>query len=48
MKVRLEQALNLVAAAVILATAFGLDPVIAALLLSAINLGLALSAGLPR
>jgi hypothetical protein len=46
MKVRLEQALNLSAAAVALAAAFGLDPAVAALLLSAISVGLAVSAGL--
>jgi hypothetical protein len=40
--------LNLGAAAVTLAAAFGLDPAVAMLLLAAINLGLALAAGLPR
>jgi hypothetical protein len=48
MKLKLEQTLHLSAAAVTFATAFGLDPMIAALSLSAISLGLALSAGLPR
>ena len=48
MKVRLEQALNLGAAAVTLAAAFGLDPVIAAVSLAAISVGLAIAAGLPH
>jgi hypothetical protein len=48
MKVKLEQALNPGAAAVTLAAAFGLDPVIAALSLAAISVGLAVTAGLPR
>jgi hypothetical protein len=48
MRVRLEQALNLGAAAVMLATAFGLDPVIAALLQATISMSFAVSAGLPR
>jgi len=48
MKVKLEQALNLGAAAVTLAAAFGLDPVVAALSLAAISVGLAVTAGLPR
>jgi hypothetical protein len=48
MKVKLERALNLGAAAVTLAAAFGLDPMVAALSLAAISIGLAVSAGLPR
>jgi hypothetical protein len=48
MKLKLEQILHLSAAAVTFANAFGLDPVIAALSLSAISFGLALSAGLSR
>ena len=44
MKVQLEQALHLGAAAVTLATGFGLDPLIASLSLAAINIGLAISA----
>jgi hypothetical protein len=48
MKVRLEQALHLSAAAMILAAAFGLDPVVAALSLAAINVGFAVSFGLPH
>jgi hypothetical protein len=48
MKIILEQLLNLGAAAVNLAAAFGLDPVVAMLLLAAISVGLAVSAGLPR
>lgn len=48
MKLKLEQALHLSAAVVLLATAFGLDPMIAALSLSAISVGLARSAGPPR
>jgi hypothetical protein len=47
MKVKLEQALHLGAAAVTFAAAFGLDPVAAALTLAAISVGLAISAGLP-
>ena len=47
MKVRIEQALHLGAAAVIVAAAFGLDAVIAALSLAMISVGLAVSAGLP-
>ena len=46
MKTRLEQLLNLGAAAVTLAAAFGLDPLTAGLILAAINVGLAVSAGL--
>jgi hypothetical protein len=50
MKMRLEQLLllHLAAAAVTLAAAFGLDPLAAALSLAAINVGLAVAAGLPR
>jgi hypothetical protein len=48
MKMRLEQALHLGAAAVTLAAAFGLNPLIAALSLALISVGLAVSAGLPR
>jgi hypothetical protein len=48
MKTRLEQLFNLGAAAVTLATAFGLDPTVAMLLLAAISVGLAVAAGLPR
>jgi hypothetical protein len=48
MELKLEQALHLSAAVVTFATAFGLDPMIAALSLSAISVGLALSAGLSR
>jgi len=48
MKIRLEQLLNLGAAAVTLAAAFGLDPAVAMLLLAAISMGLAVAAGLPR
>lgn len=44
MKVQLEQVLHLGVAAVTLAAAFGLDPLIAALSLAAINIGLAISA----
>jgi hypothetical protein len=47
MKIRLEQLLNLGAAAVTLAAAFGLDPTVAMLFLAAISLGLAVAAGLP-
>jgi hypothetical protein len=47
MKTRLEQLLNLSTAAVTLAAAFGLDPVVAALALATISVGLAISAGLP-
>jgi hypothetical protein len=45
MKVHLEQALHLGAAAVTLASAFGLDPMIAAVSLALINMGLAIIAG---
>jgi hypothetical protein len=48
MKIRLEQLLNLGAAAVTLAAAYGLDPAVAMPLLAAISLGLALAAGFPR
>jgi hypothetical protein len=48
MKTKLEQLLNLGAAAVTLAAVFGLDPVVAMLLQAAISVGLAVSAGLPR
>jgi hypothetical protein len=48
MKIRLEQSLNLGAAAVALAAAYGLDPAVAMLLLAAISVGLAVAAGLPR
>ena len=43
-----EQALNLGAAAVTLAAAFGLDPRVPALSLAPISVGLAVSAWLPR
>jgi hypothetical protein len=46
MKVRLEQVLHLGTAAINIAAPFGLDPVIAGLLLAVISLGLALCAGL--
>jgi hypothetical protein len=46
MKTRFEQALHLGAAVVTLAAAFGLDPMVAAVLLAAISVGLALSAGI--
>jgi hypothetical protein len=48
MKVKLEQALHLSAAAVTLAAAFGLNNMVAAMSLAAISVGLAVSAGLPR
>lgn len=48
MKIKLEQLLHFGAAAVTLAAAFGLDPVVAMLLLAAISMGLAVSAGLTR
>ncbi len=48
MKIRLEQLLNLGAAAVNLAAAVGLDPAIAMLLLAAISVGLAVAAGISR
>jgi hypothetical protein len=48
MKMKLEQLLNLGVAAVTLAAVFGLDPVVAMLLLAAIYVGLAVSAGLSR
>jgi multisubunit Na+/H+ antiporter MnhC subunit len=48
MKMRLEQLLNLAAATVTLAAAFGLDPLATALSLAAINVGFAVSACLPR
>jgi hypothetical protein len=48
MKTRLEQVLNVGAAAVNVAAAFGLDPWVVALLLAAISVGLAVSAELPR
>jgi hypothetical protein len=48
MKIRLEQLLNLGAAAVTLAAALGLDPAIAMPLLAAISMGLAVAAGIPR
>jgi hypothetical protein len=48
MKIRLEQLLNLGAAAVALAAAYGLDPTVAMLLLAAISVGLAVAAGLSR
>jgi hypothetical protein len=48
MKIRLEQFLNLGAAALSLASAFGLDPMIAMLLQAAISVGLAVSASFPR
>jgi hypothetical protein len=44
MKTKIEQYLNLSAAMVALVTAFGLNATIAALLLAAINVGLALCA----
>jgi hypothetical protein len=48
MKSTLQLWLNLAAAAVTLAAAFGLDSMVAMLLLAAISVGLAVSAGLPR
>jgi hypothetical protein len=48
MKIRIEQALHFGAAAVTLAAAFGLNPLIAALSLAVISFGLAVSAGLPH
>jgi hypothetical protein len=45
MKKRLEQALHLGAAVVTVAAAFGLNPIAAAMLLAAISVGLAVSAG---
>jgi hypothetical protein len=48
MKMQLERLLNLGAAAVTLAAAFGLDPMAVALSLAAISVGLAISAGLTR
>jgi hypothetical protein len=48
MKTKLEQFLNLSAAAVTLAVAFGLDPMVSTVLQAVISVGLALSAGLPR
>ncbi len=48
MKMKLEQILNVSAAAVTLAAAFGLDPLTAALLLAGISVGLAICAGLPH
>jgi hypothetical protein len=48
MKITLEQLLNLGAAAVTFASAVGLDPQIAMLLLTAVSLGLAVAAGIPR
>jgi hypothetical protein len=47
MKKKIEVLLNLAAAAVSLAVAFGLDPLIAVRLLAAISVGFAMSAGLP-
>jgi hypothetical protein len=44
MKVKLERAFHLGAAAVTLAAAFGLDPLTAALSLAATNIGLAMCA----
>ncbi len=48
MKMQLERLLNLGAAAVTLAAAFGLDPMASALSLAAISVGLAISASLTR
>jgi hypothetical protein len=48
MKRRLEQLLNLGAAAVTIAAAGGLDPAIAMPLLAAISVGFAVAAGIPR
>jgi hypothetical protein len=48
MKTRLEQLLNLAAAMVTLAAAFGLNPLAAAISLAAISVGLAMTARLPR
>lgn len=48
MKIRLEKALHIGAAAVTIAAAFGLDPIISALLLGLISVGLAILAGLPN
>jgi hypothetical protein len=47
MKIKIEQALNIGAAAVTLAAAFGLNPSVAALSLAAISVGLAVAAGPP-
>jgi hypothetical protein len=47
MKMRLEQLLHVGAAIVTLAATFGLDPVVAGLLLSSISVGLAVCAGFP-
>jgi hypothetical protein len=46
MKIRFELLLNLAAAAVTIAAEFGIDPLTATLLLAAISVGLAVSAGL--
>jgi hypothetical protein len=48
MKIRIEQALHFGAAAVTLAAALGLNPLIAAVSLAAISIGLAVSAELPH
>ena len=48
MKIRLEQLLNLGAAALTIAAAVGLDPAVAMPLLAAISVGLAVAAGIPR
>lgn len=48
MKTKLERLLNLGAAAVTLAAAFGLDPVAAALSSAAISVGFAVTVGLTR
>jgi hypothetical protein len=47
MKMRLVQALHFGAAAVTLAEVYGLDPMVAALSLASISVGLAVSAGIP-
>ena len=48
MKIKIEQALHIGAAAVTLVAAFGLNPDVDALSLAVISVGLAVSAGLPR
>jgi hypothetical protein len=48
MKMRLEKSLHLASAAVTLATAVGLNPLIAALLQASISVGLAIAARIPN
>jgi hypothetical protein len=48
MMIRFEQFLHLIAAAVTLAAAIGLDPSIAMPLLAATSVGLAVTTGFPR